>query len=150
MGLDRALMLRKNLPDIRLLRASDPRIASQLLDLSPWRPVSGLPTIRRDLSLVIDAPIEAETLGDRVRAALGRRSDDLQSVTLLQVTPYEQLPTQARVRLGLGVDQVNALVRIVLRPLDRTLTDDDANRLRDDIYRALHQGPVPELIHGQR
>jgi phenylalanyl-tRNA synthetase alpha chain len=150
MGLDRALMLRKNLPDIRLLRASDPRIASQLLDLSPWRPVSGLPPVRRDLSLVVDAPIEAETLGDRVRAALGNRSDDVESVTLLQVTPYEQLPPQARDRLGLGVDQVNALVRIVLRPLDRTLTDDEANRLRDDVYRALHQGPVPELINGQR
>ena len=149
MGLDRALMLRKNLPDIRLLRGSDPRIAGQLLDLSPWRPVSGLPPVRRDLSLVVDAPIEAETLGDRVRAALGTRSDDLESVTLLHVTPYEQLPPQARNRLRLGVDQVNALVRIVLRPLDRTLTDDDANRLRDDIYRALHQGQVPELIHGQ-
>jgi phenylalanyl-tRNA synthetase alpha chain len=146
MGLDRALMLRKNLPDIRLLRASDPRIASQLLDLSPWRPVSGLPPVRRDLSLVVDAPIEAETLGDRVRAALGSRSDDLESVTVLQVTLYEQLPPQARDRLRLGVDQVNALVRIVLRPLDRTLTDDDANRLRDDVYRALHQGPVLELI----
>ena len=150
MGLDRALMLRKNLPDIRLLRASDPRIASQLLDLSPWRPVSGLPPVRRDLSLVVDAPIEAETLGDRVRTALGNRSDDLESVTLLQVTPYQQLPPQARDRLGLGVDQVNALVRIVLRPLDRTLTDHDANRLRDDVYRALHQGPVPELINSQR
>jgi len=133
-----------------LLRASDPRIAGQLLDLSPWRPVSGLPPVRRDLSLVVDAPIEAETLGDRVRSALGNRSDDLESVTLLQVTSYEQLPPQARDKLGLGVDQVNALVRIVLRPLDRTLTDDDANRLRDDIYRALHQGPVLELIHGQR
>ena len=65
MGLDRALMLRKNLPDIRLLRASDPRIASQhLLDLSPWRPVSAYSPVRRDLSLVVDAPIEAEALGD--------------------------------------------------------------------------------------
>jgi phenylalanyl-tRNA synthetase alpha chain len=146
MGLDRALMLRKNLPDIRLLRASDPRIASQLLDLSPWRRVSGLPPVRRDLSLVVDAPIEAETLGDRVRAALGSRSDDLESVTLQQVTPYDQVPPQARDRLGLRVDQVNALVRIVLRPLDRTLTDDKANRLRDEVYRALHQGPVLELI----
>ncbi|HSR87071.1 MAG TPA: hypothetical protein VLM11_23055 [Streptosporangiaceae bacterium] len=32
MGLDRLLMLRKQIPDIRLLRSADPRIASQMLD----------------------------------------------------------------------------------------------------------------------
>src|SRR4029079_203349 len=37
MGLDRALMLRKGIDDIRLLRAIEPRIADQLLDLEPWR-----------------------------------------------------------------------------------------------------------------
>ncbi len=33
LGLDRLLMLRKRLPDIRLLRAGDPRIAGQMRDL---------------------------------------------------------------------------------------------------------------------
>jgi phenylalanyl-tRNA synthetase alpha chain len=42
MGLDRALMLRKGVDDIRLLRSDDPRIAAQMLDLEPWRPVSVL------------------------------------------------------------------------------------------------------------
>ena len=42
-GLDRILMLRKGIPDIRLLRSGDPRISSQMLDLSPYRPVSDLP-----------------------------------------------------------------------------------------------------------
>ena len=31
-------------------------------------------------------------------------------------------------------------MRIVLRDLERTLTTDDANRLRDRIYAALHRG----------
>jgi phenylalanyl-tRNA synthetase alpha chain len=31
-------------------------------------------------------------------------------------------------------------VRVVLRHLDRTLTDEEANRLRDRIYAASHQG----------
>ena len=48
LGLDRALMLRKGMGDIRLLRSSDPRVAGQLLDLSPYRPVSSQPAIRRD------------------------------------------------------------------------------------------------------
>jgi tRNA synthetases class II core domain (F) len=34
MGLDRLLMLVKHIPDIRLLRSVDPRIAGQMLDLA--------------------------------------------------------------------------------------------------------------------
>src|SRR5206468_3606230 len=71
MGLDRALMLRKGVPDIRLLRAADPRVAGQMLDLDPWRPVSALPPVRRDLSLVLTGEPDEELVGDRVRTALG-------------------------------------------------------------------------------
>ena len=35
MGLERALMLRKGIPDIRYLRAGEPRIAAQMHDLQP-------------------------------------------------------------------------------------------------------------------
>jgi phenylalanyl-tRNA synthetase alpha chain len=141
MGLDRALLLRKGIPDIRLLRATDPRAVDQLLDLAPWRPMSVLPPIRRDLSLVLAADADVETLGDRVRTALGDRADDLESVQLLARSGYAELPDGARHRLGLRPDQVNALVRIVLRPLDRTLTDAEANARRDAVYLALHEGP---------
>jgi len=36
--------------------------------------------------------------------------------------------------------QRNVLVRLVLRPVDRTLTDAEANALRDEVYEAIHQG----------
>jgi hypothetical protein len=36
--------------------------------------------------------------------------------------------------------QKNALLRIVIRDLERTLTSDEANVLRDDIYAASHEG----------
>ncbi len=54
LGLDRLLMLRKGIPDIRLLRSSDPRISRQLLDLEPYRAVSSMPPVRRDLSLALE------------------------------------------------------------------------------------------------
>ena len=57
MGLDRALMLRKGIDDIRTLRSTDPRIQTQMSDLSRWRPVSTLPPIRRDISIVITADL---------------------------------------------------------------------------------------------
>lgn len=143
MGLDRAVMLRKGVPDIRLLRAVDPRVAVQLLDLSPWRVVSSRPAVRRDLSLVL-AAADGEVLGDLARTALGPDADVLEELSVRTVTPYADLPEVVRARLGMRLGQVNALVRLVLRPLDRTLTDTEANALRDRVYAALHEGPVAE------
>ncbi len=55
LGLDRVLMLRKGLPDIRLIRSADPRVQGQLSDLSPYRQVSSRPPVRRDLSIAMPA-----------------------------------------------------------------------------------------------
>jgi phenylalanyl-tRNA synthetase alpha chain len=153
MGLDRAVMLRKGVPDIRLLRATDPRIAEQMLDLTPWRPVSMLPAVRRDVSIVTAAGVDDELIGDRARTALGPGADVLESLTVLARTPHERLPAAARARLGTEPGQDNVLVRLVLRPLDRTLTDAQANAVRDRVYAALHEGPhhewagLPERQH---
>jgi phenylalanyl-tRNA synthetase alpha chain len=144
MGLDRALMVRKGIDDIRVLRSTEPRIAAQLHDLAPWRPVSSQPPVRRDLSVVVDAPVDAELLGDAVRAALGPAAEDLESVTVLANTGYADLPEAVRLRLGLREDQVNVLLRLVLRPLSGTLTDRRANQLRDQVYAAVHRGPRHE------
>lgn len=144
LGLDRILMLRKGLDDIRLLRSPNPRIATQLLDLEPYRPVSAMPAVRRDMSLVIDEGRTSEELGDRVRAALGERAELVESVEVVTETPYAALPPSAVKRLALRADQKNVLLRVVLRALERTLTHDECNVLRDDIYAALHQGTTWE------
>lgn len=141
-GLDRLLMLVKGVPDIRLLRAGDPRIAGQMLDLAPYRAVSAMPPIRRDLSVAVDGGDAAEDLGDRIRDALGVDAAKVESVQILARTPLAALPPAARSRLGAGEDQDNVLVRVVLRDLERTLTDHDANVLRDRVYAAVHRGTV--------
>jgi len=142
MGLDRLLMLVKSIPDIRILRSTDPRIASQMADLEPYKVVSTMPPVRRDLSIVVDADALGEDLGDRVRDALGEDADSVEEVTVMSTTLYSELPVQARDRLGARPDQKNLLVRVVLRDLARTLTDDEANAMRDRIYAAVHQGTV--------
>lgn len=143
LGLDRLVMLRKGIGDIRLLRATDPRIAAQLLDLAPYRPVSSMPAARRDLSVAVPPELDDdELIGDRVRAALGARADAVESVEVRSRTPVADLPAAARERLGAREGQVNLLVRVVLRDLDRTLTADEANLLRDEVYAALHHGDV--------
>jgi phenylalanyl-tRNA synthetase alpha chain len=142
LGLDRLVMLRKGLDDIRLLRATEPRVAAQMLDLEPYRPVSTLPAVDRDLSLVLDGDDTLEDLGDRVRAALGERAEEVEAVTVLSETPHDALPPAARARLGIAPGQRNVLLRVVLRALDRTLTHAECNALRDAIYAALHRGTV--------
>ncbi|WP_205751864.1 hypothetical protein [Cryptosporangium phraense] len=140
LGLDRAVMLRKRLDDIRLLRSEDPRVAAQMSDLDPWRPVSRRPPIRRDLSVALDDPPDAELLGDAVRTALGDDADDLEEVAILSTTTYDALPDAARKRLGIEPGQVNVLLRITFRPIGRTLTDAEANRRRAAVHRALRNG----------
>ena len=143
-GLDRLTMIAKGIDDIRLLRSADPRVATQMLDLAPYRPVSAMPAVRRDLSLAVSADLDAELLGDRVRNLLGPDAGAVEEVTVLAETPYEDLPHSARARMGLSQGQKNVLVRVVLRDLDRTLRDAEANEMRDRIYAGLHEGSAHE------
>jgi phenylalanyl-tRNA synthetase alpha chain len=140
MGLDRLLMLVKHIPDIRLLRSGDPRVTRQMHDLARYQQVSMMPAITRDLSVAVPEDEDEETLGDRVRDALGSDTSCVQEVRVLSATAYRQLPPSAISRLGAKPGQKNLLVRVVLRDLDKTLTNQTANALRDRIYRALHQG----------
>jgi phenylalanyl-tRNA synthetase alpha chain len=59
-------------------------------------------------------------------------------------TPVEELPARAIERIGLQPGQKNVLLRLVLRHPTRTLTTDDANRIRDRVYAAVHHGSVSQ------
>ncbi|HKU16217.1 MAG TPA: hypothetical protein VJQ52_17615 [Steroidobacteraceae bacterium] len=141
-GLDRMLMLRKGIEDIRALRASDPRIQAQMLDLEPYRPVSSQPPIYRDLSVAVAEEASAEELGDQVRSSVAGASASIESVEVLAETSYLDLSLAARRRLGITPRQKNVLLRLVIRDLERTLTSAEANELRDAVYAVLHQGSV--------
>jgi phenylalanyl-tRNA synthetase alpha chain len=141
-GLDRMLMLRKGIEDIRALRSADPRIQAQMLDLEPYRPVSSQPPIYRDLSVAVAAEASAEELGDQVRSSLAAASGSLESVEVLSETSYLDLSLAARRRLGIAPSQKNVLLRLVIRDLERTLTSAEANELRDAVYAVLHRGSV--------
>ncbi|MBY8847969.1 hypothetical protein [Saccharothrix longispora] len=140
LGLDRLLMLRKGVPDIRLLSSDDPRVAAQMLDLSPYRPVSRHPAITRDISVSAAADADAETIGDAVRAAIG---DLAEEVVVVDETPVADLPPTAVARLGARPGQKNVLLRLVLRHPARTLTDEEANAARDAAHAAVHEGDQP-------
>lgn len=142
LGLDRLLMLRKGIGDIRLLRSQDPRVLVQMNDLTPYKAVSCMPPVTRDLSVVLTGDQTCEDLGGRVRDALGQKAAIVESVEIISETMYNDLPEAAKQRLGICQGQKNVLLRVVLRDLDKTLTRQECNSYRDMIYAALHQGSV--------
>lgn len=59
-----------------------------------------LPGSRRDISVVLAEDEDEETLGDRIRIALGDDADVIESLDVLSRTTHEELPEAARSRLG--------------------------------------------------
>ena len=140
LGLDRILMVRKQMKDIRLVASTHPAIAVQMNNLDPYREVSSMPAVKRDLSLVVNESIDAEEIGDIVRESLGEESTLVESLEIITDTSYAQLPPHVIEKLGMEKGQRNILLRIVLRALERSLTDEECNLLRDEIYACLHKG----------
>jgi phenylalanyl-tRNA synthetase alpha chain len=82
-----------------------------MLDLTGYQRVSVMPAITRDLSVVVSAGevVDEETLGDRIRDALGADADRVEEARVLSATAYEQLPASAVARLGARPGQHNLL-----------------------------------------
>lgn len=140
MGLDRLTMLRKGIPDIRLLRDSDQRIQAQMHDLLPWKPVSRLPAITRDISLAVTPGQSEEALTEKMLLAAGDYAVWIEEMQVKGRWAMTDLPIQAVERLGLLPGQENILLRIVLRDCSRSITTLEANALYDRVQSALHEG----------
>jgi phenylalanyl-tRNA synthetase alpha chain len=138
-GLDRLVMLIKQIDDIRLLRSSDPRAARQMLTLDPYEPVSNQPATRRDMSVCVADP-DMELLGDRIRNVLGERAGWVENVELIEASDYASVPEKARKRLGMSPGQQNLLIRVTLRSLDASISKEEANLVYDLVYAELHEG----------
>lgn len=147
LGLDRILMIRKSIDDIRLLRSADTRVQKQMLDLSPYIAVSNQPAIRRDLSIAVAEELTPEELGDKIREASPEHASRLESIEIISETHYTDLPPEAHARMGMREQQKNILLRLVIRDPVATLTSREANEIRDMVYGALHQGDRMELAN---
>jgi len=140
MGLDRLVMTLKGIPDIRYLRSTHPRIAKQMANLELYQEVSHQPAITRDLSYSVPQAYVEEDLSADIRKALGDNREALESVEVLSETPYAQLPEKIRERLGCQPFQKNVLVRITLRHLEHSITNEEANRMYEQMYKKINKG----------
>ena len=140
MGLDRLVMTLKDIPDVRYLRSTNPKIAAQMKDLEKYHEVSNQPAILRDMSYSVPVNYVEEDINEDIREALGDRQNILESVEILNETACKDLPEKIQERLGISADQKNVLVRITLRHLERTLENKEANHIYDDIYQKINHG----------
>lgn len=140
MGLDRLVMTLKDIPDIRYLRSTNPKIALQMHNLQTYHEVSNQPAIQRDMSYSIPARYVEEDINEDIREALGDNNDILESIEVISETRYADLPIIIRKRLGINKDQKNVLVRVTLRHLERTITNKEANELYGIIYSHVNHG----------
>ncbi len=146
MGIERLIMARKNLPDIRLIRSTDPRVISQMSNFERFKLVSNQPAIKRDMSYCVDKNDTEEDICDQIKHVFGEKSYLIEEVQILSRTPYDKLEPIAVERLGAKPDQDNILVRITLRHPDVTLTKAESAELYDMAYPLLHEGVTSGYI----
>lgn len=145
MGLDRLVMSFKDVPDIRYLRSSEPRIASQMLNLEKFKDVSDKPPISRDMSYCVPDNYTEEDICEEIKDAFGENAFLIENVSITARTKFNDLVPIARQRLGATEDQDNVLVKITLRHPDKTLTKAQANQMYDEAYPKLNKGSAGYL-----
>jgi len=140
MGIERLIMARKNLPDIRLIRSTDPRVVKQMTNMDKFKSVSDQPAISRDMSYCVDKNDSEEDICEKNREVFGDKTDLLEEVKILQRTKFEDLHHISKDKLGATKNQDNVLIRIILRHPDKTLTKAEAAELYEMAYPKLHEG----------
>ena len=119
---DRMAMIKMGIPDIRILWSEDERIASQFKDIdSKYKEVSKYPPIMRDISFIIDKSVNLNNYYELVR---DQAQDLIEEVKL--VDQYENDEK-------FGKDKKSYTFGIVYRSLEKTLTDEEVNKIHDKI-----------------
>jgi phenylalanyl-tRNA synthetase alpha chain len=119
---DRLAMIKMEIPDIRILWSTSERIASQFKDInSKFTEVSKFPATTRDISFIIDKDINLNNYYEIVRDC----ADNLiEEVKLLDEYENEE---------KFGKDKKSYTFRIVYRSSERTLTNEDINKIQTEI-----------------
>ena len=116
-GLERLAIASMDLPDIRLLWSTDPRVMRQLTLGNPYKEVSKYPQITRDISFVVGTDFVPNNYFDVIRDIGG---DLVEEVSLLDKYENEE-------KFGKG--KVSYTYRTIYRSNERTLTNEEIDKL---------------------
>lgn len=128
-GLERLAIISMELPDIRLLWSTDPRVTAQLQLGQKYKEVSKYPAVVRDISFVVAKGFAPNDYFDLIRETVGE--DMIEEVALLDTFESAE---------KFGADKVSYTYRIVYRSLTRTLTAQEV----DAAHTTLEQKTVSE------
>lgn len=141
LGLERLVMIMKDIDDIRVLLDKRESIQSQLTNLKKYKQVSNQPATKRDLSIAIEENINEEELTELILKNTNIETQNIiETIKVISETSYLDLPQVAIERLGIKSGQKNILLRIVLRDLAKTLESQEANDIYTQIYQKIHKG----------
>ena len=133
-GIERLAMVKMNIPDIRIMWSEDPRITSQFKDInSKYKEVSKYPEILRDISFIIDKNINLNNYFEIVRDCAGNLIEEVK-----KIDEYESAEK-------FGAGKKSYTFRIIYRSHERTLTNDEVNKIHDEI-RAKTQAELEAVI----
>ena len=119
---ERLAMIKMQIPDIRILWSSDPRITSQFKDInSKYKEVSKYPSTYRDISFIIDKSMNLNNYYEIVRDFA---EDLIEEVKLLDEYEDEE---------KFGSDKKSYTFRIIYRSFERTLTNEEINKIQEKI-----------------
>lgn len=140
-GLDRLVMARKMLPDIRLLRDPLPSIARQMTNLDPWQEVSRQPSASREISVALHSGLNEEDITEKILGCISPAEALLiQSIDIIGRWSADDLQKAARLRLGINPGQENILIKVVWQSESQSLGRKQVNASMRNIYRGIHQG----------
>lgn len=123
-GLERLAIASMSLPDIRLLWSEDERVKKQLKLGHKFVEVSKYPPVIRDISFVVNTDFIPNNYFDLVRDIA---PDLVEQVELLD--KYENIEK-------FGKDKISYAYRITYRSLDRTLTNNEIDKLHKSLEEA--------------
>lgn len=147
LGLERLVMIVKDIDDIRILYDKRELIQNQMYDLKKYKEVSRQPSIQRDLSIAIDENINEEEITEMITMGLHSETlEVIETIKLLNETTYSEMPAIGIERLGMRVGQKNVLLRVVLRDLLVSIEREKANSIYNEIYALIHKGELGYMI----
>ena len=121
-GIDRWAMIKMEIPDIRILWSDDERITSQFKDInSKFKEVSKFPATIRDISFIISKEVNLNNYYEIVR---DYANNLIEEVKLLDEYENEE---------KFGKDKKSYTFRIVYRSSERTLTNEEINKIQAEI-----------------